>query len=205
MHVQYGSGLCAPASWRNFDSSPTLRVERSLIMGPLRRLSGKALFPQNVEFGDIVTGLPIPASSCEAIYCSHVLEHLALEDFRKALANTHRYLKPGGTFRAVLPDMRYYIDQYLNDQRSDACSELLAVSRLGRPVRPRGFTAFVREWLGNCHHLWMWDYPAMEAELRNVGFRNVRRALCGDASDPLFSDVEDAGRWENSLGIECSV
>ena len=202
-HVQYGSGLCAPTSWRNFDSSPTLRAERSWILGPARRIAGKTLFPPNVEFGDIVIGLPIRDASCAAIYCSHVLEHLSLQDFRKALTNTHRYLKPGGVFRFVLPDMRHYIDRYLQNESPKACLELMEASRLGRPSRPRGATGFIREWLGNSQHLWMWDYPAMAAELQEAGFRNIRRASFGDASDPLFADVEEAGRWENCLGVEC--
>lgn len=202
-HMQYGCGLCAPSTWRNFDSSPTLRAERSWIMGPTRRLTGKTLFPSNVEFGDIVVGLPVRDGSCAAIYCSHVLEHLSLQDFRIALANTYRYLKPGGTFRFVLPDMRHYIDRYLENESAGACIELMESSRLGRPSRPRGAAGFIREWLGNSHHLWMWDYPAMAAELQQAGFRNIRRAAFGDASDPLFADVEEIGRWDNCLGVEC--
>ena len=203
MYIQFGSGLCAPSSWRNFDSSPTLRAERSLIMGPLRRLAGRTLFPPNVEFGDIVVGLPVPDGACTAIYCSHVLEHLSLQDFRQALANTRRYLAAGGTFRFVLPDMRHYVDTYLHSDSPKACVGLMEASRLGRPTRPRGIAAFIREWLGNSHHLWMWDYPAIAAELTDAGFRNIRRAAFGDAADPLFADVEEIGRWDNCLGVEC--
>ncbi|HEX8242224.1 MAG TPA: hypothetical protein VF541_01965 [Longimicrobium sp.] len=28
IHAQYGCGPCAPAGWRNFDASPTLRLQR---------------------------------------------------------------------------------------------------------------------------------------------------------------------------------
>lgn len=202
-HVQYGCGLCAPNTWRNFDCSPTLRFERAFIFGPLKRLVRKPLFPQNVEFGDIVAGLPVPRESCTAMYCSHVLEHLSLQDFRTALANTYRCLAPQGTFRFVLPDMRHYIQTYVQSDSPAACIELMESSRLGRPVRPRGLVAFVREWLGNSHHLWMWDYPAIAAELDRAGFRGVRRASLGDATDASFRDVEDPGRWENCLGVEC--
>lgn len=44
-------------------------------------------------------GLPnIKKESCDAIYCSHVLEHLCLVDFRIALLNTFNILKIGGVF-----------------------------------------------------------------------------------------------------------
>ena len=53
-------------------------------------------FPGNVEHGDITKELPLSEGSANAIYASHVLEHLPLEDFRKAIQNTYKYLKKGG-------------------------------------------------------------------------------------------------------------
>lgn len=86
-YVQYGCGWSAPKKWRNFDASPTLRFERTPIIGKLYTRNNSR-FPENIEFGDIVSGLPIPNNSCKGVYCSHILEHLSLEDFRLALKNT---------------------------------------------------------------------------------------------------------------------
>ena len=83
-YVQYGCGFSAPQSWRNFDASLTLRFERLPIIGTLYT-KNSARFPENVEFGYIVYGLPVKENSCQGVYCSHILEHLSLEDFRKAL------------------------------------------------------------------------------------------------------------------------
>ena len=88
-YVQYGCGWSAPINWRNFDASPTLRFERIPIIGKLYT-KNDSRFPQNVEFGDIVSGLPIANNSCKGVYCSHILEHLSLEDFKLALKNTHK-------------------------------------------------------------------------------------------------------------------
>src|SRR5271154_2334251 len=83
-YVQYGCGFSAPAQWTNFDASLTLRLERVPLLGGVA--AGKnGRFPSNVLYGDIVRGLPVAARSCHAIYCSHVLEHLSLNDFRAAL------------------------------------------------------------------------------------------------------------------------
>ena len=74
--VQYGCGWYAPEGWRNFDASPTLRFERIPLLGRLYTKNTER-FPENVEYGDIVAGLPISDNSCQAVYCSHILEHLA--------------------------------------------------------------------------------------------------------------------------------
>lgn len=104
VYVQYGCGWSAPEAWLNFDSSPTLRFERLPLIGKLYTRNARR-FPANVRYGDVVKGLPVADKSCDGIYASHVLEHLAFADFEKALTNTFRYLKPGGTFRLVVPDL----------------------------------------------------------------------------------------------------
>ena len=201
-YVQYGCGWCAPIKWRNFDASPTLRFERIPIIGKLYTKNDKR-FPVNVEYGDIIKGLPIPDNSCKGVYCSHVLEHLSLEDFRLALINTHKILKKGGIFRAVLPDLEYLITKYVNDASPDAAIVFLKETSLGKEKRRRGLKDFLQEWLGNSQHLWMWDYKSLAYELERTGFINIRRAKYADSADPLFNEVEDTGRWENCLGIEC--
>ena len=86
-YVQYGCAWSTSKEWRNFDASPTLRFERLPIIGRLYT-KNDSRFPIEVEFGDIVKGLPVPDNSCGGVYCSHVLEHLALNEFRSALKNT---------------------------------------------------------------------------------------------------------------------
>jgi hypothetical protein len=202
-YVQYGCGLSAPAQWRNFDASPTLRFERLPIVGRLYTKNG-CRFPSNVEYGDIVKGLPVPASSCRAVYCSHVLEHLALDDFRTALHNTMTLLRPGGTFRLVLPDLEHYARQYLENHSDNAALEFMRKTYFGYQSRTRSFKGFAVAWLGTSRHLWMWDYRSIKSELENVGFNGVRRACFGDSSDPVFAAVEDRDRWEDCLGVECT-
>jgi hypothetical protein len=49
----------------------------------------------------------------------------------------------------------------------------------------------------------MWDYKAIQKELAEAGFVEIRRAEFGDASDPNFREVEDEGRWVDCLGVDC--
>ena len=201
-YVQYGCGCSAPGSWRNFDASPTLRFERIPIIGRIYTKNASR-FSQNVEFGDIVRGLPIPDKSCAGVFCSHVLEHLSLHDFRQALVNTHRLLKAGACFRLVLPDLEYSIAKYVSDSSADAVHNFMRETSLGREKRNRGFVGFVSEWLGNSQHLWMWDFRSIAQELATAGFESIRRAEFGDATDERFNEVEVEERWKNCLGVEC--
>lgn len=201
-YVQYGCGWSAPINWRNFDASPTLHFERIPLLGKLYT-KNHARFPENVEYGDIIAGLPVPNNSCQAVYCSHVLEHLALDDFRIALGNTYKILGVGGIFRLVLPDLEYMINGYINNPTSEAAIFFLRSTLLGKEKRDRGLKGLITAWLGNSHHLWMWDYKSISAELRRAGFNNIRRAAFGDSPHKCFQDVEAVGRWENCLGVEC--
>ena len=202
-YVQYGCGLCAPPAWRNFDTSPTLRLQKLPVVGRRIRNAGNEQFPKNVEYGDIVRGLPVPAGSCRAVYCSHVLEHLALDDFRIALKNTRDYLQEDSIFRFVLPDLEKLAQEYLSSDDPNAALLFMEQAHLGRKARAKGMNGFMRQWLGNSAHLWMWDFKSMSLELKQAGFRQVRRAEFGDSQDSRFSEVEELHRWQDCLGMEC--
>jgi SAM-dependent methyltransferase len=199
--VQYGCGLHAPEGWLNFDASPSLRIQRIPLLGRLTPVR----FPAGARYGDICKGLPLADGSVEAVYCSHVLEHLTLEDMRAALKNTFRILRPGGAFRLVLPDFKLMAKAYLASQKPDAALIFVTSSGLGRKARPRGVAGMLRQWLGNSDHQWMWDFESLSLELAKAGFGSIRRAALGDGGDPMFAAVEQAPRWtpEEMLGIHC--
>jgi len=202
-YIQYGCGWSAPSKWRNFDASPTLRLERLPFFGLFYKRN-EFRFPENVEYGDIVKGLPsVPHQSSRGIYCSHVLEHLSLEDFRIALRNTFNMLQLNGIFRLVLPDLEYLAKEYLSNPSSDASLVFMKETYLGHENREKSFKSFIISWLGNSQHLWMWDYKSIEEELANAGFGSIRRATFADCSDSMFLQVESKDRWTNCLGVEC--
>lgn len=158
---------------------------------------------RNIEYGDVITGLPVQSNSVAGVYCSHVLEHLALSDFRSAVRNVFTYLKPGGRFRIVVPDLEFLIRQYSADASPDAAMAFMRNAVLGEDSRARGVRSLPRRVFGRSKHLWMWDYKAMEKELAAAGFDEIRRARYNDSPDARFREVENPSRWENCLGIEC--
>lgn len=203
MNIHYGCGLTAPNEWVNFDSSPTAMLQRLPVFGVLFRGPRFPAFPRSVRYGNIVKGLPIEDASADLVYCSHVLEHLALEDFKIALKNTYRILKPGGTFRLVLPDLERYIHDYLNSDAVDRSGIFMTNTMLGRKIPKKSLGVILRSWLGGAEHLWMWDYLGIAHELKLVGFAEVRRAEFGDSGISAFDAVENNGRWALNLGAQC--
>lgn len=203
-YVQFGCGFSAPEGWRSFDASPTLRFERAPIVGRLYKRNA-ARFPENVEYGDIRKGLPVPSGSCAGVYASHVLEHLSLEDFHAALKETFRILRSGGIFPLVVPDLyelaRAYVDSH-GRQDAQASQVFMRESYLGHTSRVRGLRGLMRAALGNSEHLWMWDELSLADALRRLGFAEVRRAQFGDCQDPAFAKVEDLSRFERACAMQ---
>jgi hypothetical protein len=208
LHVQYGCGLSAPEKWINFDASPTLRLQRIPVIGSIIRSRSGVPFPQNVRYGDIVKGLPVSKNSCAGVYCSHVLEHLSLHDFRKALLNTYAILKPGGIFRCVVPDLevaaKIYVQELESGNEQASLKFIEQSTMLGIKERPRGLKKQLVSAWGNSKHLWMWDTSSLAAELKTAGFKNIRKCDFGDCVDPMFAQVEDEGRFWHAAAIECT-
>lgn len=203
-YVQFGCGYSAPEGWLNFDSSPTLRLEKLPIVGKLVRKNVEP-FPSNVMIGDIVKGLPVPNSSADGVYASHILEHLTKVDFQLALQNTYKILKGGGIFRLIVPDLearaRGYVDR-LNAGSTDANDWFMVTSHLGLSSRPKNAVAKVSRVFGGSLHLWMWDFQSLQRQLEEVGFVRVRRCALGDSGDSMFDRVENPKRfYDEDYGI----
>lgn len=206
IYVHYGCGQFSPKEWINFDASPTLRIQKTPVIGWLLKNQLGQKFEKHVKFGDITKGLPgIQENTADGVYCSHVLEHLPLDDFRKALVNTYKILKPGGTFRVILPDLEPLARDYIADKdRKDPAASITFIERtlMGEETRPRGVKALGRHIFGYLKHLWLWDYESFEAELRKAGFTNIRRCEFNDSDDPMFKLVEDRARFNLCIKFE---
>lgn len=208
-YVQYGCGFSAPDGWVNFDASPTVRIGKIPIFGRLLlSIFHPVYFPKAVQYGDIVKGLPIPEKSCQGLYCSHVLEHLSFTDFKVALRNSYRVLKPGGTFRLVMPDLEALVRIYLDDREKgnpEASVTFVRNSLMGTISKRKGILAMIKSNAGNEQHLWLWDHESTMLELSNAGFHNIRKCRFNDSNDPMFLNVETEERFQYAVALECTA
>jgi len=204
-YVQYGCGFSNPEGWLNFDASPTLRIQRTPLIGSLLRSKLNVVFPGNIFYGDILKGLPVAENSIKGIYCSHVLEHLSFNDCKLAISNTYKYLQQDGIFRCVVPDIEIMARDYLkalDKQNFDASNDFIRSSLMGIENRPKGFKGFISSYYGNSHHLWMWDSHSLRSELIKAGFRSVRDCVFNDSTDEQFKLVEDESRFIGAVALE---
>ena len=66
---------------------------------------------------DVTKGIPFEASSFDAVYHSHVLEHLNPEEGKQLIQECYRLLSPGGVLRVVVPDLERIARLYLENHQ----------------------------------------------------------------------------------------
>lgn len=91
--VNLGCGASCHPDWINLDVEP--------------RAPG-------VRHWDVRHGLPLPEQFADAVYMSHLLEHLPLEAGAQLLENVFRVIRPGGIVRVVVPDLEGVCKAYLS-------------------------------------------------------------------------------------------
>jgi Methyltransferase domain len=206
--LHLGCGLNTPEEWENIDASPSLRLSKIPLFGhSLLALSQVPQWSRKVKYGDIISGLNYKNNSCRLIFAAHVLEHLSLADFQTALGNIYQYLQPEGTFRFIVPDLKHYIDNYIQQYDDASASpmaaqQFLGESLIGCSASRKNLYLRLREALSNSRHQWMWDKPSLVYALSQQGFKQVRQCEYGDWSDGRFSFVEKADNYLNAIGIE---
>jgi predicted SAM-dependent methyltransferase len=206
LHI--GCGLIVGNSWKNIDISPSLKISKIPIIGePIVGLIGGPKWSHSVECQDIVKGLNVKPNSCDLIYASHVLEHLSLLDFHQAMTNIFTYLKPGGIFRTIVPDLEQYVNSYIQQQKdsrlvAQAASNFIKSIGMGEQQNRSGLTQRLKTAFANHRHQWMWDEWSLSEAFQEHGFKNIRRCQYGDFSDSRFAEIEQQQSFVNAVGIE---
>ncbi len=100
--LNVGCGHCYHSDWTNIDL---------VACGP------------EVRRHDLRRGLPFDDGSFDAVYHSHVLEHLSPEEATSMLGHCYRVLRPGGVMRVVVPDLEGIARTYLETLESASGDE----------------------------------------------------------------------------------
>ena len=152
-------------------------------------------------------GIPAESNSVDAVYHSHVFEHIDRDAIPGFLAEVLRVLRPGGVQRIVVPDLETLVRDYLDSLNSGAADHDVMVSNiflqctrreaagtsLQRPLRRRIENLV----LGSARrrgetHQWMWDRRNLQDVLEEAGFVDVKRVGPGES---------DITNWE-TIGLD---
>jgi len=145
---------------------------------------------------DIMRGLPLAAETIDYAVSVHALPELALGDQVPALSELRRVLKPGGTLRLVLPDLRRGIDAYLaGDERY---FEMVAADA----TTPGGRFVTQMLWYGYTRTLFTTDFAS--ELLQRAGFVDIALCEAGRTASRFAEIVELDNRPQESFHIEGS-
>ena len=218
--LHLGCGLNTPGGRINLDGSWNAWVVKHPIV--LRVLETLHLLPaslfdvpwsHNVLIHDVRKPLPFQGSSLSAIYASHLLEHLYLEEAKRLLKECFRVLQPGGVLRMVVPDLQAVVLEYMGEKPfgnlSDGMGAIHRADRLNKRLGLRGSQSpsgniFYRIYsaLKAFHsHKWMYDADSLITYFERAGFTHVQEMELHRSRIGGIEKLEQAKRVLNGAGI----
>ncbi len=207
--INVGCGQTPTPGWTNYDNSQTVRVARIPLFSSIvqrfgllskqRRDFMRVAQSQGIQYADAVTHIPEPDHSVEALYTSHMVEHLDLEEARQFLAEVRRVLVPGGIIRVAVPDLRYLVNGYVTDGDADG---LLGRLYLTRPRPNTWLKKMLYLWVGDRQHQWMYDGRSLCRLLTSEGFDAPQVMPAGTTLIPDPRTLDLAERSPESVFVE---
>jgi SAM-dependent methyltransferase len=200
--LNLGCGYQTSPRCINIDWSVPIRLKGSrlgrrvapLVLDGERRRAYDAITGEVMRH-DLRKGIPFDDASVDAVYHSHLLEHLDRPAVPGFLAEIRRVLKPGGILRIVVPDLERDARDYVASLDAAVAGSATAaeheehvrvlieqmVRREAYWTAQRGPTRrrFENLVLGDARkrgetHQWMWDRVSLPAELVAAGFTDPR-------------------------------
>ena len=207
LRLNLGCGTNVAPGWINIDRSPGLILDR---VRPLKSLLHRfgavgdehmVDWPAGIKRLDVTRGLPFPTGSVDAIYSSHMLEHLYFNEAQFVLRECFRVLRDGGILRLALPDAGAFAHHLVHSVQKGSTSAgldfniALRAHPLDRP-RMRGRIAAR---LGANLHRWQPTFDLVVQLLTRAGFFDPQRK---DFRVGLLPHLEVLEHREGSLFIE---
>lgn len=196
MRLNLGSGPVAAPGWTCIDRSPSITLDRVPGLKRALRRTGVINAQQAIRWDPSIVRadirrLPYPDHSIDAIYSSHALEHIYLNEARRVLAESKRVLQPGGIIRLALPDCEAAIRALTANGVVTAAAAATYNHKLyAFPEERPGVTGLVRRAIGGDIHRWQ-PFPSYVSQmLTDSGFTMVRRWDFHQGELPGLTQVE---------------
>lgn len=195
--VNLGSGLTVAPGWIHVDGSLNALASRwpRALLNVLYQWSDNRQWFSREQYVKILIqhrfvhhrlqyGVPFDDEIVEAIYSSHALEHIFLEEAQALLQDAYRALKQGGLIRLAVPDLEYAFRLYQSGAKEQALDYFFS----------RNSSGYLN------HHHYMYDFELLKNLLEKAGFVEVQRwgFRQGNMRDAIILD----NRSEETLFVE---
>jgi len=212
----------------NIDWSIYLRMKRNpvarrvapLVLSGVRREQFLGL-DDNFIIHDLRKGIPAESETVDAVYHSHILEHIDRDAVSGFFAEIQRVLQPDGVHRVVVPDLERYAREYLSSleksvedpsqrRAHDATVSQMILQMVRREASGTSKqSSALQRWVENLllgdarkrgeSHVWMWDRVNLPYALEEAGFRNVQILDFQTSSIPEWNDLGLDRRTDGAL------
>jgi SAM-dependent methyltransferase len=193
MKIHFGAFNCPVEGWTNTDITPHIYIARVPGLAWFLHTIGKmpADRYQDHQTGAfkkltyLNVGKPWPYSdeTIDAVFSSHVLEHLPIRAARTCISNAYRVLKKGGILRIVVPDLDKCIADYSAPKSYEWAFDVFEANQVAEK---------------NMHHF-MYNEASLARLMRDCGFAAVSRQAYREGNCP---DIELLDNRPESLFME---
>ncbi len=161
--------------------------------------------PTTRHYLDATEPWPLEDGAASFIYSDNVIEHIPLEPARTLFSEAYRCLRPGGVIRFVTPDLGAHVERYLEGRSPRGDSRASVYEQAGLTVEHpldwiRIPIASFEHWEG-----YVYDFPALEAELRRAGFEKVEHVELDQSEHPELAGLDlRSGDGEPQMAVEAT-
>lgn len=137
-------------------------------------------------YWDLRRGIPFADNTVEAVYSSHLFEHLTYDQGQTLMKEALRALRPGGSFSIVVPDARMYVEHYMGmrDLPDHYFCWDPAVNNSTR-IDALNYVAYMAG-----EHTYMFDLENLLFRLEDAGFTGVQAREFDPETDLIERDYE---------------
>jgi predicted SAM-dependent methyltransferase len=191
--LHFGCFNCPQDGWLNTDVTPQIYVARVPGLAWLLHKAGKmneerfqshqrGLF-RKVKYLDVTKAWPYANETFEAIFSSHIVEHLTLDGAKNCMSESYRCLKNGGVLRISVPDLDALILAFSPKNSLEWTIDLFEANQKSEK---------------NMHHF-MYNFDSLYSILRQAGFSQITRQ---DYRQGICPDIDKLDNRPGSLFVE---
>jgi predicted SAM-dependent methyltransferase len=156
---------------------------------------------------DVARPLPFETGCVDWVYAEHLIEHVPVPVTIGWLREVRRILAPGGLLRLTTPDLRRYVEGYLDGDRFYAAHrDGVHAAGLGPPMPARA--AFMFNQIFYLYgHRWIYDLAELRYVLSEAGFdpSAVRQRAFRDGARDDVAELDRAVRRDETIYVEVTA